>query len=101
MIAPRFVRIGYEKYINPISPPVLSTPRSNNSSETRNFNKMSFATYEARSKYHPTAVGRALLEIMASKKSNLALSADVTDTKSLLALVDGINPDGGLEADPN
>ena len=62
---------------------------------------MSLNTYEARSKYHPTAVGRTILEIMTSKKSNLALSADVTDTESLLALTDGITPAILVETDSN
>lgn len=53
---------------------------------------MSSVTYDSRSKTHPTTVGRALLEVMSTKKSNLAFSADIHDTDSFLAMCDGITP---------
>ncbi|KAL7269756.1 orotidine 5'-phosphate decarboxylase [Rhizina undulata] len=53
---------------------------------------MSYKTYAARSKTHPTAVGRCLLEIMEEKKSNLCLSIDFTEPGRILELVDKLGP---------
>jgi orotidine-5'-phosphate decarboxylase len=50
---------------------------------------MSTQTYAARAQTHNSPLARRLFEIMEKKRSNLAISADMTDTKSLLQLADG------------
>ncbi|KAH0609644.1 uncharacterized protein H6S33_013130 [Morchella sextelata] len=49
-------------------------------------------TYEARAETHPTEIGRRLLTIMATKKTNLCISVDLTDPDQILALVDKLGP---------
>ncbi|CAG5121189.1 unnamed protein product [Candidula unifasciata] len=48
--------------------------------------------YEERAKLCTNSVTRRLLEIMGEKRSNLALSADVTTSQELLQLVDKVGP---------
>jgi orotidine-5'-phosphate decarboxylase len=50
---------------------------------------MSTKTYAARARSHKSPLARRLFEIMEKKQSNLAISADMMDTKSLLEIADG------------
>jgi orotidine-5'-phosphate decarboxylase len=52
---------------------------------------MSAQTYAARARSHKSPLARRLFEIMEKKRSNLAISADMTDTKSLLEMADGMS----------
>ena len=46
--------------------------------------------FEERAGAAQNAVGRRLLQLMATKRSNLAVAADVTSTDRLLALADEV-----------
>ncbi|NGX61800.1 MAG: Orotidine 5'-phosphate decarboxylase [Chlamydiae bacterium] len=50
-------------------------------------------TFAQRAAYSLNPTGQTLFHLMEEKKSNLALSADVTDTASLLALADKLGPE--------
>jgi orotidine-5'-phosphate decarboxylase len=47
-------------------------------------------TYARRAADHPNRLSQKLFEIAASKKTNIALSADLTTTKELLESTDGM-----------
>jgi orotidine-5'-phosphate decarboxylase len=49
-------------------------------------------TYEARAAKHLNPAARALLEVMARKRSNLCVSVDVTSKESFLRIVDAAGP---------
>jgi orotidine-5'-phosphate decarboxylase len=49
-------------------------------------------TYESRAQTHPTAIGRSLLSLMATKKTNLCVSVDISDASSILSLLDAVGP---------
>ncbi|KAH7887644.1 humps family-domain-containing protein [Phlebopus sp. FC_14] len=49
-------------------------------------------TYADRAQKHKSPAARALLEIMVKKKSNLAVSVDVTQKKDFLAIIDAVGP---------
>lgn len=54
---------------------------------------MNQKTYQDRAKTCLSAAGKKLLQLMDSKKTNLALSADVTSAAELLQLADQIGPE--------
>ncbi|KAK9831999.1 hypothetical protein WJX81_007379 [Elliptochloris bilobata] len=49
--------------------------------------------FEERAKAAQNAAGQRLLELMARKRSNLAVAADVADTAAMLRLADQVGPD--------
>ncbi|KAK8116464.1 orotidine 5'-phosphate decarboxylase PyrG [Apiospora kogelbergensis] len=49
-------------------------------------------SYHERSLHHPHPVARRLFQVAEAKESNLVISADFTDTKSLLACADELGP---------
>ncbi|KAL8363238.1 hypothetical protein RB601_009149 [Gaeumannomyces tritici] len=49
-------------------------------------------TYEQRGELHKSPVAKRLFSIATSKKSNLVISADLTDSKSLLKCADDLGP---------
>lgn len=49
-------------------------------------------TYEERAKNHPIPVARELLETIARKQSNLAVSVDVTTKAAFLRVVQAVGP---------
>ena len=49
-------------------------------------------TYGQRATSHPSAVAKRLLEIIESKRSNLAVSVDVTTKSALLRIVEAVAP---------
>ncbi|KAL8365269.1 hypothetical protein RB595_004192 [Gaeumannomyces hyphopodioides] len=49
-------------------------------------------TYERRGELHKSPVAKRLFSIAASKKTNLVISADFTDSKSLLKCADDLGP---------
>ena len=53
---------------------------------------LSMLSLEERAERHPNEVARHLLQRMASKKSNLCVSVDVTDKASFLRIVDAVGP---------
>ncbi len=50
-------------------------------------------SYEARAKFAKNAAGKALFELMAKKKTNLAVAADVMSAEKLLGLADLLGPE--------
>lgn len=54
---------------------------------------MSNLTYEERAAKHPSPVAKRLLEIMATKKTNLCASLDVRTTSELLSIVEQVGPE--------
>jgi uridine monophosphate synthetase len=54
---------------------------------------MSKLSYQQRAEQCKSTAGKKLLQLMASKQTNLALSADVTRAADLLALADLLGPD--------
>lgn len=54
--------------------------------------KVARERYEARAERAQNAVGRRLLELMASKQSNLSVAADVETPEQMLALADAVGP---------
>jgi orotidine-5'-phosphate decarboxylase len=46
--------------------------------------------YDRRAADHPNRLSRRLFEIAESKKTNITLSADLTTTKELLDITDGM-----------
>lgn len=55
---------------------------------------MTFLPYSKRAAHHKiSAIGAQLLQLMDSKKTNLALSADVTSAEALLTLADQLGPE--------
>jgi uridine monophosphate synthetase len=54
---------------------------------------MNFLSYQQRAEVCESPAGKALLQLMSDKKTNLALSADVTSATELLALVDSVGPE--------
>jgi orotidine-5'-phosphate decarboxylase len=55
-------------------------------------------TYARRAADHPNRLSRKLFEIAESKRTNIALSADLTTTKELLEITDGMQGASVLEA---
>ena len=54
---------------------------------------MKIETYQQRANTCPSAAGKKLLQLMDTKKTNLALSADVTTAAELIQLADQTGPD--------
>ncbi len=54
---------------------------------------MTAQTYQQRANTCPSAAGKKLLQLMDSKKTNLALSADVTTAAELISLAEQAGPD--------
>jgi orotidine-5'-phosphate decarboxylase len=50
------------------------------------------ATYSARAAQHKNALAKQLLELMERKKTNLAVSIDVTKSEELLRIADEAGP---------
>lgn len=50
------------------------------------------STYAQRAEKHASAVARRLLALMESKRTNLAVSVDVTTKAALLRIVDAVGP---------
>lgn len=50
-------------------------------------------TFESRAAITPSPIAKRLFNLMAHKKTNLALSADVTSAKELLSLADQLGPE--------
>jgi orotidine-5'-phosphate decarboxylase len=53
---------------------------------------MKTETYEARAKKHQSEIARTLLELIATKKTNLCVSVDLTSKAALLKVVDLVGP---------
>ena len=49
-------------------------------------------TYAARAASHPNLTAQRLLETIARKQSNLAVSVDVTKSEDLLSIIDTVGP---------
>jgi len=49
-------------------------------------------TYAQRADKHPSAVAKRLLSLMESKRTNLAVSVDVTTKAALLRIADAVGP---------
>lgn len=56
----------------------------------------SYKTYSQRADAHHHPVAKKLFDIAESKQTNLVISADLEDTKSLLECADGMDP-GALD----
>ena len=54
---------------------------------------MSMHSYQQRANTCPSIAGKKLLQLMDNKKTNLALSADVTSAQELLQLAEQLGPE--------
>lgn len=83
---PCFTRIHFLS--SPAQQPLLANTLANTLAMT----SQSRATYAARGQKHAHPVARHLFEIAELKQSNLVVSADLYDSKSLLELADSASP---------